>query len=505
MGANRARNQALRHHEPAEGQVTPAQSRIKSWRENPLQFVSENFGIEPDAWQQDALRALGGADNPRRRAMFRACTGPGKSAVLAWIGWHRLLCFAEKGEHPKGAAISGEGADNLRDNLWAELAKWQARSEILTAAFTWNKERISAKAHPETWFLAARSYAKDANADAIGTSLSGLHSKFPFILLDETGRMPIPVIQKSEQIFTGMPVDALIAGAGNPVSTTGLLYHVCTHLAAQWYIVRITADPDDPKRTPRVDIEHAREQIRLYGRDNGWVMATILGEFPPHGFNTLLSLEDVERAMDRHYREDEYQGAQKRLGVDVARYGDDSTVIFPRQGLVAFKPSIMRNASGPEVAARVAQAKARWRSELETVDGTGGYGAGVIDALIQAGHSPLEVNFSGKAIDPRYFNKRSEIWFEMAEWIKRGGALPNDAELVRELTAPMYTLQGGKFRLEEKEQIKKRLGYSPDKADALATTFALPDQPAAINPVTGMAVQHGGVLKDWDPFRSESA
>jgi phage terminase large subunit len=481
--------------------MTPAQARLKSWKENPAQFVNEVFGVSPDAWQVETLSKLGGGETPRRRVGMKACTGPGKSAVLAWIGWHRLSCFARKGEHPKGAALSGEGRDNLRDNLWAELSKWQQRSEFLKSAFTWNKEQIFAKDHSETWFLSARSYAKDADAESIGRSLSGLHSNFPFILLDETGDMPVTVGQKAEQIFTGGVVDGLVAAAGNPTSTTGLLYHICTNARGQWEVITITADPDDPKRTPRVDTEHAREQIILYGRDNPWVMATILGQFPSVGFNTLLSLAQVELAMKRHLRIDQYDFSQKRLGVDVARFGDDMTVIFPRQGLAAFKPVVMRNSSSTDVAARVAQAKLNWGSELETVDGTGGYGSGVVDTLRVAGHAPVEVHFSGSAINPRYFNKRSEMWFELADWVKRGGALPSDRELVKELTAPTYTFQNGKLRLEEKEQIKKRLGFSPDRADALALTFAMPDMPGS-NTIEGYknAFTKSRVKSDWDPF-----
>lgn len=481
-----------------------AKANIRRWRNDPVAFVVENFQVEPDAWQVDALRAVGGDTNPRRRLTLRACTGPGKSTVLAWLGWHRLACFAQKGEHPKGAALSGEGKDNLRDNLWAELAKWRARSLFLTEAFEWTQQRIFAKSANETWFLSARSYAKDANAEAIGQSLSGLHSKYPFILLDETGGMPVVVGQKAEQIFTGDPVDALIAQAGNPTSTNGLLYHSCVTLRNQYVVITITADPDDPKRTPRVDIEHAREQIKLYGRENGWVQATILGQFPETGFNTLLSLAEVEAAQKRHYREEQYSFSQKRLGIDCARFGDDVNCIFPRQGLVAFRPAIMRGARTNEIAARVAKAKATWGSELEFVDGTGGYGAGVVDALIQAGHNPHEINFSGKALDPRYFNRRSEMWFLGCEWVKRGGALPPDPELARELTTPMYTMQNGKFRLEEKEQIKKRLGFSPDRADALFLTFALPDQPAALNHLgmpTNMDQQR--VKCEWDPWRDD--
>jgi len=162
----------------------------------------------------------------------------------------------------------------------------------------------------------------------------------------------------------------------------------------------------------------------------------------------------------------------------------------------------MRSARTNDIAARVADAKKKWGSELELIDGTGGFGSGVIDMLLQAGHTPMEVHFSGKAIDSRYANKRAEMWFEMTNWIKRGGGIPNDSELIKELTAPTYSFSGGKFLLEPKEQIKKRLGFSPDKADALALTFAIPDLPSqAHNILTGH--QTGKLIVARDPFRSE--
>ena len=480
-------------------------TKLRSWRESPATFVWDCFGVLPDHWQRDALNMLASVSNqPRRRMALKSCTGAGKSTLLAWIGWWRLACFGEKGEHPKGAALSGEGRDNLRDNLWAELSKWQQRSQFLTKAFSWNTERIYAIDHPETWFLSARSYPKEADSEAIGRSLSGLHSRFPFVLLDEIGDMPVAVGQKATQLFTGGVVDALIAGAGNPTSTTGLLYHVFNTESSLWDLITITADPDDPKRTPRVSVEHAREQITLYGRDNPWVMATILGLFPPSGFNSLLSIEDVMAAQNRNYRPSDYDMSQKRVGVDVARFGSDRTVLFARQGLVSFKPVVMRGARTPEIAARVAQIKANWKSEMEFVDGTGGYGAGVIDALLQAGHSPVEVQFAGKAPDDRYANMRAWIWFEMAKWIKRGGALPKDADLVRELCSPTYTFVNGKFQLEPKEAIKKRLGFSPDKSDALALTFSQAEAMARDEIVHPSQVQnHYHAETEYDPFRRE--
>jgi phage terminase large subunit len=454
--------------------VATARQRIKLWRTDPVKFVADNFGVEPDEWQRDALGLLGGEAKPNRRLCMKACTGPGKSAVLAWIGWHRLACFAARGEHPKGVALSIT-ADNLKDNLWAELAKWQARSQFLSAAFTWTKERIYANDHQETWFLSARSFAKDADAEAIGRALSGLHSQFPFILLDETGEMPVAVGRAAQQIFTGSPADALIAQAGNPTSINGLLYESCG--SGSWDEITITADPDDPKRTPRVSEDHARDMIAEHGRENPWVMATILGLFPPSGFSSLIGITDIEAAQARHYRPEEYQTASVILGVDVARQGDDQSVIARRQGVVLHPLRSMRIPDTTQVAAQVSIERDSHSADAVFVDESGGYGAGVIDDLRRRRYSPVGVQFGGSPIDARFFDKRSEMLFLACEWIKAGGALPPDVELKAELLALRYVYQKDKFRVVPKDIIKKELGRSPDKADALALTFAYPVAP----------------------------
>jgi hypothetical protein len=480
-----------------------AAGAIAKWRADPVSFVRDNFQVEPDPWQTDTLSSLGGDANPRRRLCMKACTGPGKSAVLAWIGWHRLLCFAAKGEHPKGAALSVT-ADNLKDNLWAELAKWQARSPLLSAAFKWTKERIYAVDHPETWFLSARSYAKDADAEAIGRALSGLHSQFPFVLLDETGEMPLAVGKTAQQIFTGNPIDALIAQAGNPTSTTGLLYDSCTVGRANWVVITITADPDDPKRTPRVSTEHAREMIEAYGRDNPWVMATILGLFPPSGLNQLLGPDDVERAMSRIPTDDGWRALARIVGVDVARFGDDESVIARRNGQVMLPLEVRRNVDSIQGAGWAAQAAVdffagaeghrqvlRAKADRIFVDDTGGWGAGWIDQLRVLGHPVTGVGFAGKADDPRYFNKRSEMHFRLADAIKTGGlCLPKDPHLARELVVPLYYYQGDRMRVEEKDQIKARLGKSPDRADAAALTYAFHVTPGPRIEEQPMSVRH---------------
>lgn len=485
--------------------MTPAQERIKRWRENPVSFVREEFKVEPDKWQLKVLEAFASQEPEKLRIALKACAGPGKTAVLAWCGWNFLACYGDKGEHPKGAAVSVT-SDNLKDNLWPEFSKWQERSPFLKNAFVWTKQRIFAKDHPETWFISARTFSKSANPEEQGRTLSGLHSKYILYLIDESGDIAPAVLRAAEQGLGNCAFGKIIQ-AGNPTSTEGMLHTAATTQRHKWFVVTINADPDDPERSPRIDVIWAREQIALYGRDNPWVMAYILGQFPPSSINQLLGIEEVEAAMSRELRPDVYQWAQKRLGIDVARFGDDRTCLFPRQGLMAFKPVIMRHdptkdKPSVDIANRVLMAKARWGQEREYFDDTVGWAHGAVDICRASGLNSLGVNFAGKSLDPRYVNKRCEIWMLMAEWIRKGGKLPYMPELIRELTAPTYVYQNGKFLIEPKDQIKKRLGFSPDLADALALTFSEIDMPGSTGELW-VPQPTNSLAHDYDPYAPE--
>lgn len=484
-----------------------AAQRIAEWRRDPVKMVVEEFGVTPDAWQVDALRAFAAPydrDPRMQRIAMQACAGPGKSAVEAWCGWNFLVCYAEKGFHPNAAAVSITGK-NLKDNLWKEMAVWQGRSPFLQAAFTWTSERIFAKDHPQTWWLSARAISQSASPEEQGRTLSGLHARYILYLIDESGDIPPSVLRAAEQGLSNCAWGKIMT-AGNPTSQAGLLFHAVARQSHLWTIIRINGDPDDPKRSPRIDLNWAREQIRLHGRDNAWVMAYILGQFPPGGLNTLLSPDDVYAAIARHVPEDRYQFVHKRLGIDVARFGDDETVIFPRQGLAAFNPVGMRGATTDAIAARVMRAKDSWGSELEVIDDTGGWAGGVIDQCALAGVNLLAINASGKATNPRYYNARAENWFEMAAMIKRGMSLPDVPGFVDELCTPRYTFKDGKFLLEDKEMTKTLLGRSPDHADALALTFSLPDQPTSfrLEPALATAMTARDAARErnlnYDPF-----
>jgi len=458
-----------------------AADRLRAWREDPVLFVRDNFGIEPEPWQADYLRRY--AKQGKKRIAAQAAVGVGKSAVMSWAGLHFLSCVYDPakhpGKHPVGYAIS-ISSENLSSGLWKEFAVWLQRSPFLSSQFVWTAEKIFHRAHPGSWWIKARGYSKSATPEVQGSSLSGLHGPYIIGLLDEVGEMHPALGRRAEQLLSDAECEVgSILASGNPTSTTGLLHTIAT-TGSGWDIVRITGDPDDPMCSARTDKDWAREQIAKYGRDNPWVMAHILGMFPPGGLNTILTPDEVHTAMHRNMRPDQYEWAQPRLGVDVARFGDDRTVIFPRQGSASWLPTIMRNADTNAIAARVAQEVMKYGSELEIIDDTGHWGHGVYDQLKAAGRAPIAVQFHAPALDPRYRNRRTEGWLKMADAIKAGLALPLMPDLIPELTQITYSFDGGKFALEDKEMLKKRLGWSPDIADALACTYMHPEMPRAV-------------------------
>lgn len=449
---------------------------LRTWRENPKKFVWDNFKVKLDAWQEEFFETLPLQDASKRRMALVACAGPGKSAVEAMAGWWFMSTMGTPSEHPKGLAISTT-SDNLNDNLWPEFQKWRLRSGYLQKYFDWSASAVWCKQYPDTWFISTRTWNRSATPEEQGRTLSGLHSGYVLVLIDESADIPVSVLKAANQALVRCRWGKIVQ-AGNPISQNGMLYVATTEEADRWHTINITGDPDDPKRSPRVDIGEARLAIAKHGRSDPWVMAYILGQFPPVGFNQLISIQDVFAAQERSYSLGDIAHAQKRIGVDAARFGDDPWIFAPRQGLIAYPMLELRGLRTEAIVGRLMKGIIKFESDLELVDGTGGFGAGVIDGLITANRTPVEVQYSGRADDPRYVNKRTEMYFELSKWIKRG-QLPKDRILQKELTCMQYTFHNGKFKLEDKEQIKKRLGFSPNRADALAMTFAMVEMPNA--------------------------
>ena len=480
--------------------MTKDQRRIYEWRIDPVKFVREEFSVEPDPWQHIALKAFGDGNIDILRMALKACAGPGKTALLAWCGWNFLACYGDSGNHPKGAAVAIT-KDNLMDNLWPELARWRNASKYLTAKFTWTGSRIFCNDHPETWFLSARSWPKTANADEQGRTLSGIHSKYVLFLIDESGDIPVPVMKAAEQAMSECEWGRIMQ-AGNPTSISGMLYEACVTQPDLWWSMSITGDPDDPDRSPRIKKDWAIEQIKRWGRTDPWVMSYILGQFPLQAINALIGPEEVDTAMKRVITEHMVHFAEKRIGVDCARFGDDRTVIARRQGIAHYEAVTMRMADGPQIAARVAAVDTAWDgADMIFLDTTGGYGSSPEDALKLAKYTPFPVNFSARANDDRYFNLRSEMLYRFCDAVKRGAGLPNSPQLKKEMCALTYTFQNGKIRVVEKEQVKIALKCSTDEVDAYATTYAVPDKPRRLaeGGIKKRKLDEYGTPRNYDP------
>ena len=200
-------------------------------------------------------------------------------------------------------------------------------------------------------------------------------------------------------------------------------------------------------------------------------------DFMASSDNVLIRIDDVYVANRRQYRLDEIEHAPTIIGVDCARYGDDRTVIFVRKGLQAFPYRYFQGLNTAEIAERIIDVINDYGYDGICIDQA--FGGGTIDRLREFGYDNVfEVNFNMKSADEHCKNKRAEMWWKMAEWIRKEGALPQDDDLVQELTNVFYgySTGAGQIQLEGKELVKKRIGKSPDLADALALTFAFPIQ-----------------------------
>lgn len=441
------------------------EQRLARWIEDPNAFVRECIGAVPDAWQERELLELPKHD----RIAIAGSKGCAKTAFESWAIWWALC--TQPGVNIAAVSTSG---DQLRDSLWKELALWQSKSPLLQALFQWAPERITRKTEPATWFASARKYARDADPNTQGQSLAGLHGKRVMFVIEEAGSVPQAVLAAADAVLAtkkpGHRAQLLIAG--NTTSSAGALYHAVTKQRQLWHCVRVTSDPDDPFRTPRVPVEWARQQIQAYGRDNPWVKINVFAEFPEQALGKLISLADLEAASERTVEENQREPLV--LGVDVGTV-IDAAVLFPRRGRLLYPPKVLRGASTIVIAGEVVRL-VRECGVVTTFVDMGGPGVGVVDQLRLLGVSCVPVFFGSTADDSsRYADKRTEMYVRGAEWIKEGGATGRCTELVQDMHEPEVTWNlKGQQVLEPKALVKPRLGRSTDWGDAFALTFAYP-------------------------------
>ena len=226
---------------------------------------------------------------------------------------------------------------------------------------------------------------------------------------------------------------------------------------------------DETGVIPQSELDDARAVMS----DNQY-RQEFLCDFAASTDNVLITIDLVSKGAQRLLNAQDVRGAPKIIGVDVARFGDDRSVICKRQGLWCQPLRIVEHLDNMTFAGIVANEIDGFNPDGVFIDA--GRGEGVIDRLRQLGYRVMEVNFGSRATEhTRYNNKRSEMWDKMREWLENGGAIPNDTDLKTELSSPTYSFDAsGRKVLEPKEKLKERGLRSPDMADALALTFAYP-------------------------------
>ena len=300
-------------------------------------------------------------------------------------------------------------------------------------------------------------------------ALRGLY--FDGVVMDEVAQMKREVWEEIVQpALADRLGKAVFIGTPKGVNLFSELYErACRQMAEGGDWAALCYRVDETHALPEAEVERLRRELS----QSAW-RQEMLCDFSASSDDMLITIDEVSAACARQTEAVQIQDMPVILGVDVARFGSDSSVICRRQGMQMFSPVVLKGLDNMELADRVAAEMSRFKPDAVFIDA--GQGQGVIDRLHHLGHEVAEVPFGGRALhESRFVNRRAEMWYGLREWLRAGGCLPDDMRLKAELSSPLYWYDAaGKIVLEPKDKIKERLGASPDIADALALTFAAP-------------------------------
>lgn len=435
----------------------------------------------PDIWQQETLNEIGAAMRESDAAVKVAVAsghGIGKTALTSWV-IHWFM-----GTRPGCAGVvTANTKDQLVNKTWRELAKWNAHA-INGHWFDWSATAFRGKERPETWFIGAQPWTKERSE-----AFAGLHERDVLVLFDEASAIDDIIWEVAEGAMTER--GALWLALGNPTRNTGRFRECFGRFRHRWTTRKI-----DSRTAARANKAQIQQWIEDYGEDSDFVRVRVRGEFPRASSTQFIASDMIAEAQAR---DDVFSHDEPMLiGVDVARYGDDETVIAYRKGRNAREVQweTYRGKDTMFVANRVAAAARNVSASAIFVDG-GGLGAGVVDRLKQldVGQACIyDVQFGASPDagwkldqDVKVANKRAEMWAAMRDWMKTG-MLPADGTLADQLAGVEYGINArDEILLERKESMKARGLESPDRADALALTFAYPVKPQAFVATGGAA------------------
>lgn len=458
---------------------------IRYYARNPVDFVEDIIRAKPDSNQKAILRSV----EAEPMTSVRSGHGVGKSAVESWV----IIWFLCTRPYPK-VPCTAPTQHQMFDILWAETAKWIRNNPVIGKELIWTNQKIYMRGHPEEWFAAARTAT---NPDA----LQGFHAEHLLFIIDEASGVKDIVF---EPVLGALSTEgAKLLMCGNPTRLTGFFYDSHHKNRASYNTLHI-----DGRTSERVNQEFVDKITNMFGADSDVFRVRVAGDFPKAQADSFIAMEWAEKAAKK---EVESPGRRLDIGVDVARYGDDDSVIYPvfdqRRSDV---PVIFHHNDTMELAGSVIvtlksyAAKHLEITEFRVKVDCDGLGVGVYDRLNEQQYDILEKlqaireeafsqigNASGiKKItlklvechfggaggaldegDPIEFENNTGIMWGRVRKLLKAEMLSiwNSEELISQLSNRKYTVNSkGKIELEKKETMKKRGVSSPDIADALA-------------------------------------
>lgn len=454
----------------------------------------------PRKWQRAYLTKLGhrlkaGTLFPDEVIQEATATGHGvgKSALVAMI-----VMWAMSTMPNCRAVVTANTEGQLTTKTWPELSKWHSMA-INGYWFTFTATSLYSPTSEKNWRADAIPWSKD-NSEAF----AGLHNEGRRILLifDEASAIDNKIWEVAEGALTDADTEILWLAFGNPTRNVGRFFDCFHQLKHRWGTLQL-----DSRTVEGTNLTFLNSLVEDNGEDSDIARIRVRGVFPRTSMMQLISRELLEEAMARKLPHVAHGSEVAIVGVDVARFGMNQSVIATRIGREASThlPIKMIGNDTVKVADRVAlHVNFLRRAGLQVVvfvDG-GGVGGGVIDNLRHAGYEVVEVNFGGKAGDEKkYANKRTEMYCLFVDWMKTG-ALPHDEDMLIEGPAIDYTWTKTDQRiLTRKERMIEELGISPDTCDAYALTFAHPvsEVPLTVTAQEAQAARGGEVRRNHDP------
>lgn len=481
---------------------------IASFDKDPLGFVHYAYpwgetGTElhkkagPRAWQKGILGDIGDhLQNPATRHQplriaVASGHGIGKSALISMIiDWGLSTCNDCK------IVVTATTDTQLQTKTWPEVTKWRGLS-IVSDWFTTNATSVVSndQAHRKLWRADAIPWSEH-NTEAF----AGLHNvdKRIILIFDEASGIADKVWEVAEGAMTDENTEIIWIAFGNPTLNTGRFSECFTRYAHRWLHRQI--DSRTVEGTNKKEIEKWLED---YGEDSDFFRIRVRGEFPRASELQLIPQDWVAEARKRPVYSTMHDGLV--MSIDIARGGADNNVIRFRRGMDArsikkLKIPGSETRDTTKFAMKVCTLIDEHNPDAVFVDSTG-VGGPVADQIrkLRPNATVIDINFGSGSPDPKFLNMRTYMWWQMREALRAGLAIEDDPELERELTAPNYNTDAKEIvHLEKKKDIKKRLGMSPDDADALCLSFAMPIMRREHKPGTNS----DGVQTEFDPYAS---